>query len=84
LQGFALKPRFEARHDKPRREREQSNARQASSGSRKAAIDPWFLKPYESASSGATNSAAVKKAPLANAANKPKPKLAFLLGGAPK
>ncbi|WP_444845877.1 DEAD/DEAH box helicase [Duganella caerulea] len=50
-------------------------------GSRREKVDPWFLKPYEPAKAPAP----VATASLGGAATaKPKQKLAFLLGGAPK
>ncbi|MYM99092.1 ATP-dependent helicase, partial [Rugamonas sp. FT81W] len=50
-------------------------------GSRREKVDPWFLKPYEPAKAPAP----AATASLGGAATaKPKQKLAFLLGGAPK
>src|SRR5471030_1561413 len=56
----------------------------ASSGPlpRREKTDPWFLKPYEPAKAPAP--AASGNALGASASAKPKQKLAFLLGGAPK
>jgi ATP-dependent RNA helicase RhlE len=48
-------------------------------GPRRDKVDPWFLKPYEPASAPRKDTA---QAPAAS--NKPKPKLAALLGGLPK
>ncbi|HEX5342869.1 MAG TPA: DEAD/DEAH box helicase [Duganella sp.] len=48
---------------------------------RREKVDPWFLKPYEPSKSAAP----VQAAPAASGnITKAKPKLAFLLGGAPK
>jgi ATP-dependent RNA helicase RhlE len=47
---------------------------------RRDKVDPWFLKPYEPAKSAAPAPADS----LTGATAKPKQKLAFLLGGAPK
>jgi superfamily II DNA/RNA helicase len=48
---------------------------------RREKVDPWFLKPYEPAKAAAP----VQAAPAASSnITKAKPKLAFLLGGAPK
>ncbi|MQA21224.1 DEAD/DEAH box helicase [Rugamonas rivuli] len=50
-------------------------------GARREKVDPWFLKPYEPAKAPApAPTAALGSA----AAAKPKQKVAFLLGGAPK
>ncbi|OFA02593.1 DEAD/DEAH box helicase [Duganella sp. HH101] len=50
-------------------------------GARREKVDPWFLKPYEPAKAPAP---APTAAPGSAAAAKPKQKVAFLLGGAPK
>jgi len=47
---------------------------------RRDKVDPWFLKPYEPAKSAAPAPGATS----GNTVAKPKQKLAFLLGGAPK
>ncbi|WP_343728794.1 DEAD/DEAH box helicase [Duganella sp.] len=48
---------------------------------RREKVDPWFLKPYEPSQSAAPAPAAPA---AASSITKAKPKLAFLLGGAPK
>jgi len=64
-----------------RSERPPRAAGAPSYGSRREKVDPWFLKPYEPAKAPAP----VASATLGGAATvKPKQKLAFLLGGAPK
>jgi superfamily II DNA/RNA helicase len=47
---------------------------------RREKVDPWFLKPYEPAKAAVP----APSAALGSAAAKPKQKVAFLLGGAPK
>ncbi|MES2161695.1 MAG: DEAD/DEAH box helicase [Pseudomonadota bacterium] len=64
-----------------RSERAPRAAGAPSYGSRREKVDPWFLKPYEPAKAPAPAPAAT----LGSAATaKPKQKIAFLLGGAPK
>jgi len=59
--------------------------RTASVAPRRDKVDPWFLKPYEPAKSSAPAvSASVAPAAGGGSITKAKPKLAFLLGGAPK
>jgi ATP-dependent RNA helicase RhlE len=53
----------------------------SSYGSRREKVDPWFLKPYEPAKAAAPAPSATLGGA---AASKPKQKIAFLLGGAPK
>jgi superfamily II DNA/RNA helicase len=48
---------------------------------RREKVDPWFLKPYEPAKAAAPTPAAQANG---SGITKAKPKLAFLLGGAPK
>jgi superfamily II DNA/RNA helicase len=50
-------------------------------GARREKVDPWFLKPYEPAKAAAPAPSATMGAA---ATTKPKQKIAFLLGGAPK
>ena len=63
-----------------RSERPPRAAGAPSYGSRREKVDPWFLKPYEPAKAPAPAPAAA----LGTAPTKPKQKIAFLLGGAPK
>ncbi|USX21901.1 DEAD/DEAH box helicase [Oxalobacteraceae bacterium OTU3REALA1] len=68
------------RGDRGDRAPRSAGASPYSSGGRRDKVDPWFLKPYEPAKSAAP-------APTGTPGNvvaKPKQKLAFLLGGAPK
>ena len=51
---------------------------------RREKVDPWFLKPYEPASAAAAKPAASVAPAGGSSIIKAKPKLAFLLGGAPK
>jgi ATP-dependent RNA helicase RhlE len=83
LTGFVPK----SRQERPaRRERSEYTNTRGSAAPRKPAVDPWFLKPYEASedSAAAAASIAPKKNGVGSTANKPKPKLAFLLGGTPK
>jgi ATP-dependent RNA helicase RhlE len=87
LTGFTPKGRQETRQERPRREREQGSTRHNSSPTpRKQAVDAWFLKPYEATANSASKgeSIAPSKGGAGTNANKPKPKLAVLLGGTPK
>jgi len=94
LEGFAPATfHGDERHGDRRRNRTESDARNARGGERerrapsgsgsgplprREKVDPWFLKPYEPSRS--TNAAAQPPAPV----SKPKPKVAALLGGLPK
>jgi superfamily II DNA/RNA helicase len=68
------------RSDRGERAPRGAGASPYSAGGRRDKVDPWFLKPYEPAKSAAP----APSATLGGASAKPKPKLAFLLGGAPK
>jgi superfamily II DNA/RNA helicase len=94
LEGFAPATfHGDERHGDRRRNRTESDARNARGGERerrapsgsgpgplprREKVDPWFLKPYEPSRS--TNAVAQPPAPV----SKPKPKVAALLGGLPK
>jgi ATP-dependent RNA helicase RhlE len=67
------------RGDRPAR---VAGASSSYSGGRREKVDPWFLKPYEPAKAAVPAPSATLSS--ANAAAKPKQKIAFLLGGAPK
>jgi superfamily II DNA/RNA helicase len=94
-EGFSPAPTFadERGERRPRRSEEIGRAPAARSAERpprslggggpprREKVDPWFLKPYEPTKAAAP----VQAAPAAGGnITKAKPKLAFLLGGAPK
>jgi superfamily II DNA/RNA helicase len=69
--------RYGSRSEAPRGDRIDRGPRPGAP--RREKIDPWFLKPYEPASAPRKDAIAAP-----SASNKPKPKLAALLGGLPK
>jgi len=68
------------RGERPERgERYERGPRNGPSGPRRDKVDPWFLKPYEPAAAPRKEADSTP-----NPSNKPKPKLAVLLGGVPR
>jgi ATP-dependent RNA helicase RhlE len=75
----AGRPPERERSERGERPPRAAGASSYSSG-RRDKVDPWFLKPYEPAKAAAP----VVSDTLGTAAAKPKQKIAYLLGGAPK